>query len=69
MNLTSRKSTSTSSLLGMLGAGALGLAASPAALANDRGGPGQPGSQQAASHEVSSLPWMRVRQRLDFRSD
>jgi hypothetical protein len=30
--------------------GALGLAASPAALAKDRGGPGQPGTQTAFSN-------------------
>jgi hypothetical protein len=34
------------SLLAVLVVGALGLAASPAALAKDRGGPGQPGAQQ-----------------------
>jgi hypothetical protein len=37
--------------LAVLVVGVLGLAASPAALAMDRGGPGQPGAQQAASDD------------------
>jgi hypothetical protein len=52
----SGKSTKARSVLALLVAGALGLAASPAALANDRGGPGQPGAQQAASDRSQVLP-------------
>ena len=43
------KSAKARSVLALLVVGALGLAASPAALAKDRGGPGQPGAQIAAS--------------------
>jgi hypothetical protein len=42
------KSGKARNVLAILVVGALGLAASPAALANDRGGPGQPGAQRAA---------------------
>jgi hypothetical protein len=41
------KSTKARSVVALLVVGALGLAASPAALAKDRGGPGQPGAQQS----------------------
>ena len=44
------------SVLALLVVGVLGLAASPAALAKDRGGPGQPGTQQAASDKSPALP-------------
>jgi hypothetical protein len=42
--------------MALLVVGALGLAASPAALAKDRGGPGQPGAQHAASDKSPVLP-------------
>ena len=44
------------SLLAILVVGVLGLAASPAALAKDRGGPGQPGTQIAASDGFPDVP-------------
>ena len=47
---TSRK------LLAVLTVVALGLAASPAALAAGRGGPGQPGAQQQAYDSLPVLP-------------
>jgi hypothetical protein len=50
------KNTRTRSVLALLLVGALGLAASPAALAKDRGGPGQPGAQQAVSDRSPVLP-------------
>ena len=50
------KSTKARSVLALLVVGALGLAASPAALANDRGGPGQPGAQQSVSDRSQFLP-------------
>jgi hypothetical protein len=50
------KSTKARSALALLVVGALGLAASPASLAKDRGGPGQPGAQQSASDKSSVLP-------------
>jgi hypothetical protein len=50
------KSTKARSVLALLVVGALGLAASPAALAKDRGGPGQPGAQHAASDKSPVLP-------------
>jgi hypothetical protein len=43
------KSGKARNVLAILVVGALGLAASPAALAKDRGGPGQPGAQHGAS--------------------
>jgi hypothetical protein len=44
-------------VLAILTVGALGLAASPAALAKDRGGPGQPGAQKVtASVGLPVLP-------------
>ena len=42
--------------LAILVVGVLGLATSPAALAKDRGGPGQPGAQKAASDRSPGLP-------------
>ena len=47
-------------VLAILVVGALGLAASPAALAEDRGGPGQPGAQDAASDTSPALPRMSL---------
>ena len=44
------------SLLVVLTVGLLGLAASPAALASDRGGPGQPGAQATTSEGLPVLP-------------
>ena len=44
------------SLLALLAVGVLGLAASPAALAKDRGGPGQPGAQVSAYGRSQMLP-------------
>ena len=52
----SSKSAKARSVLALLVVGALGLAASPAALAKDRGGPGQPGAQQSASDRSQVLP-------------
>ncbi len=49
MNRNCSKIVRARSVLAVLIVGALGLAASPAALAKDRGGPGQPGAQKAAS--------------------
>lgn len=49
MNRNHGKNTSVRRALAVLVVGLLGLAASPAALAHDRGGPGLPGSQQATS--------------------
>jgi hypothetical protein len=48
MYRTSGINRSVRTVLAVLAAGALGLAASPAALAKDRGGPGQPGAQRTA---------------------
>ena len=62
MNTPSTGSTSTttrrfSRALALLGTTALGLAASPAALAIDRGGPGSPNAQQVSAFlPVSKLP-------------
>jgi hypothetical protein len=64
MNAPTTGSTSTttrrfSRALALLGTTALGLAASPAALAIDRGGPGSPNAQQvpvSAFLPVSKLP-------------
>ena len=50
------KSAKARVVLAPLVVGALGLAASPAALAKDRGGPGQPGAQQSASDRSPGLP-------------
>jgi len=50
------KSTKARSVLALLVVGVLGLAASPAALAKDRGGPGQPGTQIAASDGFPDFP-------------
>jgi hypothetical protein len=50
------KSGKARKILALLVVGALGLAASPAALAKDRGGPGQPGAQRAASDKSQVLP-------------
>jgi hypothetical protein len=50
------KRTRARSVLALLVVGVLGLAASPAALAKDRGGPGQPGAQQTASDRAPGLP-------------
>lgn len=54
----SKSSTKRSvrTVLAVLVVGVLGLAASPAALANDRGGPGQPSAQQAAFDALSVIP-------------
>ena len=49
--------------------GTLGLAASPAALAEDRGGPGQPGAQQSASDSSRVLPRKFLTSRSVSRSD
>jgi hypothetical protein len=46
MNRNCSKNVRARSVLAVLVVGVLGLAASPAALAKDRGGPGQPGAQQ-----------------------
>ena len=56
MNRNCSKNVQARSVLAVLVVGALGLAASPAALAKDRGGPGQPGAQQAASDTSPGLP-------------
>ena len=50
------KTMKARSVLALLVVGVLGLAASPAALAKDRGGPGQPGAQHAASDSSPVLP-------------
>ena len=60
------KSTKARSVVALPVVGALGLAASPAALAKDRGGPGQPGAQRSTDGSPvlprtfltsRSLPW------------
>jgi hypothetical protein len=56
MHRNCSKNVRARSVLAVLVVGALGLAASPAALAKDRGGPGQPGAQQAASDKSPGLP-------------
>jgi hypothetical protein len=56
---TSTTTTRFSRALTLLSTTALGLAASPAALASDRGGPGSPNAQQvnaSAFLPVSKLP-------------
>ena len=45
----------TARLLALLGITVLALAASPAALAEDRGGPGAPSVQQSSFHTFSFL--------------
>jgi hypothetical protein len=56
MNRNCSKNVRARSVLAVLVVGVLGLAASPAALAKDRGGPGQPGAQQAASDMSPGFP-------------
>ncbi|HEX7255267.1 MAG TPA: hypothetical protein VF236_05005 [Gaiellaceae bacterium] len=57
-------------VLAILTVGALGLAASPAALAKDRGGPGQPGAQQTASqNSFPVLPRKLLSERFVSWSD
>jgi hypothetical protein len=56
MHRSYMKRTRARSVLALLVVGVLGLAASPAALAKDRGGPGQPGAQQSAADRSPVLP-------------
>jgi hypothetical protein len=63
------KSMKARGVLALLVVGVLGLAASPAALAKDRGGPGQPGAQQAASDSSPVLPRKFLAGRLVSWSD
>jgi hypothetical protein len=49
-------------VLALLGTTALGLAASPAAFASDRGGPGSPNAQQV--HASAFLPVSKLPQRF-----
>jgi hypothetical protein len=56
MNRTKRSTGSVKALLAVLTVAALGLAASPTALAIERGGPGQPGVQQTALQSPPVLP-------------
>ena len=50
------KNAKARGVLALLVVGVLGLAASPAALAKDRGGPGQPGAQRSANDSSPALP-------------
>jgi hypothetical protein len=56
MNRKYSNKASVRSVLAVLVVVILGLAASPAALAIDRGGPGQPGAQPTATDGFSLLP-------------
>jgi hypothetical protein len=56
MNWKSSKNGGARSVVAVLVVGVLGLAASPAALASDRGGPGQPGAQHVATDGFPVLP-------------
>lgn len=69
MNRNHRKNTSVRRALAVLVVGLLGLAASPAALAHDRGGPGLPGSQQATCNGFVPLPLKHVPKRFVSWSD
>jgi hypothetical protein len=55
MNRSSTRNARSRSGQAVVLFGALGLAASPAALAKDRGGPGQPGTQTAFSNGFTLL--------------
>jgi hypothetical protein len=55
MNRKGSRRTRSRDDLAVLVFGVLGLAASPAALAHDRGGPGQPGAHDASSDGFSFL--------------
>jgi len=60
MQRTGGNSTGARAILVVLVVGVMGLAASPTALARDRGGPGQPGTQQAAPMPFCSLPPLKA---------
>ena len=59
---TSTTTRGSSRVLALLGTTALGLAASPAAFASDRGGPGSPNAQQV--HASAFLPVSKLPQRF-----
>jgi hypothetical protein len=69
MNGNRYKKASARRVLAVLVTGLLGLAASPAALAMDRGGPGQPGTQQSAYYAMPVLPTKFVPNRFVSWSD
>jgi hypothetical protein len=52
----SNKNARANLSLAVLMFGALGLAASPTALAKERGGPGRPGDQKASSDTSTFVP-------------
>jgi hypothetical protein len=63
---TSKTTRRFSRVLALLGTTALGMAASPAALAHERGGPGSPNAQQVTASAF--LPVSKLPQRFGLAS-
>jgi hypothetical protein len=63
---TSKTTRRFSRALALLGTTALGMAASPAALADERGGPGSPNAQQLTASAF--LPVSKLPQRFELVS-